>query len=103
MTHVLRKRIIRQVAGWTLIFISIIGLIVPVMPHMPFLALGALLLAPYVRIFRRVSAWIHKKFPAWRVRLRPFRDFKRPVRPAGAGPRNSVENGPSTPHSSSQP
>lgn len=72
----------RQTAGWFFIIFSIVGLIIPVMPHTPFLALGAILLAPYVRIFRRLSAWVHKRYPRFRPHMRPFRIFKRPIRRA---------------------
>lgn len=69
-------RILRQVIGWTLIALGLVGSLVPVMPGMLFIAIGALLLAPHVRVFRRFSAWIHKKFPHMRGPLRRFRDFK---------------------------
>jgi len=71
---------LRQIAGWTLIALGLIGTIIPVLPQIPFLALGAVLLAPYIRIFRRLSAWVHKRFPRLRPHLRPFRIFKRPPR-----------------------
>ena len=70
----------RKVIGWLCIAIALLGLAIPVLPHTPFLALGAVLLAPYVRIFRRISAWVHKHFPRLRPHLRPFRIFKRPLR-----------------------
>lgn len=69
-------RIARQVAGWTLILLGVVALVVPLAPALPFLAVGALLLAPHVRAFRRLSAWIHKKYPRFRGPLRRFRDFK---------------------------
>jgi uncharacterized membrane protein YbaN (DUF454 family) len=74
--------ILRQVAGWFCIVLAVVGLLIPVFPHTPFLALGAILLAPYIRIFRRISAWVHKKFPRTRPHLRRFRIFKRPWRAA---------------------
>lgn len=67
----------RQVIGWTLIAVGIIGLIIPVMPGWPFLGAGALMLASYFRVFRRFSAWIHKRFPNLRGPLKIFRNFKR--------------------------
>lgn len=70
-------RIARQVAGWILLLIGLVGLLLPIFPSIPFFAAGALLLAPYVRVFRRMSAWIHKKYPRFRGPLRRFRDFKR--------------------------
>lgn len=75
------RRIIRQVLGWSLIAAGIVGSLLPVVPQIPFLAAGALLLAPYVRIFRRFSAWMHRRFPHLRGPLRRFRDFRHPPRP----------------------
>ncbi len=51
-------------------------MLVPMVPGSLFLAMGALLLAPYVRSFRRVSAWFHKHFPNLRGPMRRFREFK---------------------------
>jgi uncharacterized membrane protein YbaN (DUF454 family) len=73
-------RVLRQVLGWALVVVGVIGIVVPVMPGWSFLAIGALLLAPYLRMFRRISAWLHRRYPEHRGRLRRFRDFKRPVR-----------------------
>jgi len=73
-----KRALIRQIAGWTLIAIGVAGLILPVLPGWLFLGAGALLLAPYVRLFRRFAAWIHVRFPVLRGRLRAFRDFKPP-------------------------
>lgn len=82
----------RQIAGWFFVALAIFGLLIPVIPHTPFLALGAILLAPYIRIFRRISAWVHKRFPRLRPHMRPFRIFKRPLRgppSAGQNPRRA--------------
>jgi uncharacterized membrane protein YbaN (DUF454 family) len=71
----------RQVLGWLLIVIGIIGIFVPVMPQIPFLLAGALLLAPHVRIFGRLSARFHRRYPEHRKKMRIFRRFKHPPRP----------------------
>jgi uncharacterized membrane protein YbaN (DUF454 family) len=68
--------LLRQVAGWSLIALGLLGSLVPVMPGMLFIAAGVLLLARHVRAFRRVSAWVHKHVPRLRGPLRRFRDFK---------------------------
>ena len=88
-----RRHMLRQAAGWFFILLAVVGTIIPVFPQIPFLALGAILLAPYVRIFRRVSAWVHKRFPRMRPHMRPFRIFKRPWRAAHAHqpPPNSTQ------------
>ena len=83
-------RIIRLTAGWTLIVLGLIGTLIPVLPQIPFLVAGALLRAPHVRLFRRVSAWFHKKYPQSRPYARPFRIFKKRRPPdAPAAPGNS--------------
>lgn len=69
-------RIARITTGWVLIALGLVGILIPVMPQILFLAVGALLLAPYVRIFRRVSAWFHKRYPSHRPLMRRFRVFK---------------------------
>ena len=66
----------RKCAGWTLLALGIPGIVLPLMPATLFFAVGALLLAPYFKPFRRVSAWFHKNMPRLRVPLRRFRDFK---------------------------
>ncbi len=68
--------IVRQAAGWALIGAGAVGMLVPMVPGSLFLAVGALLLAPYVKSFRRMSAWFHKHFPSLRGSMRPFRRFK---------------------------
>ena len=77
-------RIVRQIIGWMLIALGLVGLLIPVLPQLPFLIAGVLLLAPYIRIFRRASAWLHRRYPNYRGPMRRFREFKRPFRPAGA-------------------
>lgn len=78
-------RVVRQTVGWVLIVLGVLGIFLPFLPQIPFLAVGALLLAPYVRVFRRLSAWVHKKYPKWRGPLRRFRVFKRPLGPHSPG------------------
>lgn len=79
-------RIARQVVGWLLLVVGLVGLLIPIFPSIPFFAAGALLLAPYVRVFRRLAAWMHKRYPRFRGPLRHFRDFKRPRPPAADDP-----------------
>jgi len=81
-----KRALIRQVVGWTLLAIGVAGLILPVLPGWPFLGAGALLLAPHVRLFRRLAAWMYARFPALRGRLRAFRDFKPPPPPSSCPP-----------------
>lgn len=69
--------IARQALGWAFVGAGLVGLLVPMIPGSLFIAVGALLLAPYVKTFRRVSAWFHKNFPHLRRPMRRFRRFKR--------------------------
>ncbi|MBI2440700.1 MAG: hypothetical protein HYV35_04935 [Lentisphaerae bacterium] len=71
----IKRPLIRQIAGWTLLAIGVVGIIIPVLPGWLFLGAGALILAPYVRAFRRLAAWLHIRFPGWRGRLRRFQHF----------------------------
>lgn len=74
-------RIIRQVTGWCLILLGVLMGFVPVVPGTLLVAIGVVLLAPHVRAFRRISAWMHKRFPNLRGPMRRFRDFKQRHRP----------------------
>lgn len=76
-------RIVRQVVGWSLIALGMLMGFVPMVPGLLLIAIGAVLLAPHVRLFRRVSAWVHKHLPHLRGPLRRFRDFKVRHRPYG--------------------
>ncbi|MCS6771511.1 MAG: hypothetical protein NZ740_05745 [Kiritimatiellae bacterium] len=67
----------RQVAGWLLLGLGALGLLIPFIPGSLLIAVGALLLAPHVRPFRRMSAWFHKRFPHLRRPMRRFRPFKK--------------------------
>lgn len=77
----------RLIVGWTLIAIGLVATLVPVFPQMIFFAVGAILLAPYVRVFRRFSAWIHKRFPHARGPMRSMRRIGMP--PAQTKPPNA--------------
>lgn len=68
--------VIRQVLGWTLLVLGLVATLIPVLPQIPFLIAGALLLAPYIRVFKRASAWLHRKYPQHRPHMRHFRIFK---------------------------
>ena len=69
-------RILRQIMGWSLILAGMLMCFVPFVPGFVLVAIGIVLLAPYIRVFRRMSAWIHKRYPHMRGPLRRFRDFK---------------------------
>jgi uncharacterized membrane protein YbaN (DUF454 family) len=64
------SRIIRITAGWLLIVLGLIGLVVPILQGLLFLAIGAALLAPSVPIFHRASVALRRRFPALRSPLK---------------------------------
>ncbi|TAN36685.1 MAG: hypothetical protein EPN23_07705 [Verrucomicrobia bacterium] len=66
-----RRHLARQVLGWTLIVVGIIDLPLPG-PGWLIIGMGAIVLAPYVKIFHRFVEWIKWKFPAVRASLERF-------------------------------
>ena len=58
-----KSTMIRQISGWTLIILGVAGLFLPVLQGWLFIGAGALLLAPHIRMFHRLAAWIHLRFP----------------------------------------
>lgn len=66
-----KRHLVRQVLGWSLIVIGIIDLPLPG-PGWLLIGMGAVVLAPYVRIFHRFVEWLKRKFPALRVPLERF-------------------------------
>jgi hypothetical protein len=60
------RRVVRHIAGWTLLFLGVAGLFLPVLQGWLFIALAALLLAPDVPLFGRLLDWIENRFPALR-------------------------------------
>jgi uncharacterized membrane protein YbaN (DUF454 family) len=76
-------RLLRHLAGWALIVLGVVGLVLPVLQGWLFIAMGSLLLAPDVPMFARLVAWVETHFPAVRAvldRMRRKRDGD------GAGP-----------------
>lgn len=71
----------RQIIGWALLVTGVAGLFLPVLQGWLFIGIGALLLAPHVRRFHRLAAWIHLRFPVLRKGLRKFRHFHSSSRP----------------------
>jgi uncharacterized membrane protein YbaN (DUF454 family) len=72
MTRALR-RFVRHALGWGLLVLGIAGLVLPVLQGWLFITIAALLLAPDVPAFARLSAWIEKRFPALRHAIRRMR------------------------------
>ena len=65
------RHLIRQIIGWALIVIGIIDLPLPG-PGWLIIGLGAIVLAPYVKIFHRFVEWLKRKFPQLREPLDRF-------------------------------
>jgi uncharacterized membrane protein YbaN (DUF454 family) len=58
------RTLIRHLAGWGLIGLGLIGCLLPVMPQVPFLVAGAVLLAPDIPLFRRLAKALAARLPA---------------------------------------
>jgi hypothetical protein len=54
---------VRVFAGWFFIVLGLLGLVLPVLQGVLFLAIGALLLAPYVPFFRWMKVKLFRRFP----------------------------------------
>ena len=65
------RHLIRQIIGWTLIVVGIIDIPLPG-PGWLIVGIGAIVLAPYVKIFHHFVAWIKRKFPPLRSPLERF-------------------------------
>lgn len=69
------KRLVRIFAGFVLIILGLVGLIVPILQGWLFLALGALVLSPDIPLFARMVDWIEKHFPAIKDKIQRIRQF----------------------------
>lgn len=57
------KRAVRIVSGWGFLLLGAAGLFLPVLQGILFLTIGAFLLAPYVRFFRKMQFMLYRHFP----------------------------------------
>lgn len=64
------KTVIRHVAGWGFLLLGVAGLFLPVLQGWLFIGLGALLLSPDVRFFRRLLEWIERRSPLLKRAIR---------------------------------
>lgn len=60
----LPKRFIRLILGWLFIILGVLGLFLPILQGILFLAIGFVLLAPDVPFFKRMMKKIKKRYPA---------------------------------------
>jgi hypothetical protein len=65
------RHLIRKIIGWTLIVVGLIDLLLPG-PGWLIVGLGAVVLAPYVKLFYNLVEWLKKKFPKLRAPLDRF-------------------------------
>jgi uncharacterized membrane protein YbaN (DUF454 family) len=61
------KTVLRLVFGWFFIGLGILGLFLPILQGLIFLALGIALLAPHVPFFRRMRDAIYRHSPRTRA------------------------------------
>jgi uncharacterized membrane protein YbaN (DUF454 family) len=61
---------VRWLAGWAFLFLGVLGLFLPVLQGILFLAVGFALLAPYVPLFRRARRSVYRRFPRIRTTVR---------------------------------
>ena len=64
---------VRVVLGWTLIGLGILGLFLPILQGILFLAIGVALLAPSVPAMQRLRDWFYRRFPHTRGALKRLR------------------------------
>lgn len=69
------RTIFRQVMGWFFIVLGVVGLFLPVLQGILFLAVGFLLLSRDIPVFRRLVIWFKKKYPAMRKPLKGFNSW----------------------------
>ncbi len=66
-------KLLRHILGWLCLVVGIAGLFLPILQGWLFLALGALLLAPDIPLFKRLLDWIEQKFPSLKKPLRRWK------------------------------
>ncbi len=57
------KRTLRLVAGWIFLTLGVLGLFLPILQGILFLAIGIILLAPDIPPFKRLLEWLRKRYP----------------------------------------
>lgn len=61
------KHAIRITAGVAFLLLGIAGLFLPVLQGLLFLAIGLVLLAPYIPLFARIRDALYRRFPRVKV------------------------------------
>lgn len=73
LTRIRESRPLALAIGWPLMLLGVVGLFVPVLQGLLFIALGAWLLAPHAPAVRRAVVWVRWRYRAWRIRRRTGR------------------------------
>lgn len=60
-----RKSVARRIVGWSLIVLAVLGLVLPVIPGLPFLAIGIVALGPHDPTLRRMGVTIRLLLRRW--------------------------------------
>lgn len=75
------RSLVRRILGWSLITLAALGVILPVLPGLPFLVIGILFLGPHDPTLRRIAVRLRMLVRRWsQVRQRHLRLIGRWVR-----------------------
>lgn len=69
------KNIVRIGAGGIFIILGLLGLVLPILQGLLFLAIGLVLLAPDIPLFHRMFCWVEIRFPKTRDTFHKVRRF----------------------------
>ncbi|MDD2237575.1 MAG: hypothetical protein PHG65_10255 [Kiritimatiellae bacterium] len=67
------KDLVRVTLGWLFILLGILGLFLPILQGILFLAIGLWLLAPHVPLFHRLQQRVYARHPRIKKRIRRIR------------------------------
>jgi uncharacterized membrane protein YbaN (DUF454 family) len=74
--------LLRHILGWSLLLLGVVGLFLPILQGVLFLAMGAALLSPDIPLFHRMLVSLERRYPALGKRLVGLRErMVRPIRP----------------------
>lgn len=74
------KNLVRQIAGWAFIVLGILGLFLPLLQGILFLALGIYLLSPHIPLFHRIQQRLYARHPRLKKHVRRMRARMKRVR-----------------------
>lgn len=62
--------VIRMVIGWLFIFLGILGLVLPFLQGILFIAIGIAMLADHIPLFGKIRDYIYRRFPKLKTLVR---------------------------------